>query len=161
MTTMQTIHDMEEHLRVLRARQEEIRAELAGLEATIEGGRRFLKSLSDALGIQSTNGISVGDLVGCKTIHEGLVRYAELNGGLVNVREAGFLLFDAGRIQGQRENAPPTVHRTLNMHGEDWVKMEPGVFKHIPYIVKEAEAEEALAQGKLVGDNNETFPEVA
>ena len=151
MTNIEVVRAMEAEMHELRLEEAQLEAKLAEVRLELEAGRRFMRRFSASAGIKAASGITALDLAGSRTIYEGLVRFAELNGGYLNVREAGMLLHEAGVMQGKRDSTQSSAHKAMDKHKQHWSKVEPGLYKYVPQGVSEETANEAK---RMVTEDN-------
>ena len=130
-TVFETITGLEDYLRKLRSDERDTLAHLTHVQDKITAIVAALQTMSDDVGINTTSGIEPSDLAGCKTIYEGMKRYAQLNNGLLPMSQAAQAIAAAG-ITSSPKNARSMLYATKNRHEHEWERVTKGVYAYRP-----------------------------
>ena len=103
----------------LERQAEALRREMAGIDASIA-------AIDDDQVNLKLKAISEG-----QNQRDRLRRFAEVNGGLVGITEAGRLMVEFGVTTTSLKNLRPTLYSIVNNSPDEWEKASPGIYRYI------------------------------
>ena len=103
--------------------------DLERVQSDLQVAERMMTLLANE---QNPNGhgpaITVEDVQHCRTQKDLAKRFAELNGGVVRIKEAGRLAFETGRWQAKQTSLNSTLYNLIS-NSPEWEWEAPGTFR--------------------------------